>query len=305
VRSASRLSVGLDIGATKIHGVVVDDAGNIQAEARAATQSGAEGVLASAVGVVDELRDAVDLHITGTVGVGIPGLVDTERGTVSFAVNLDIAGPVLLADRLSERLGLPVAIENDLNAATLGAWHASGTDDLAYLSFGTGLAAGLVLDGKLRRGVHAAAGEIGHIPVDPAGERCHCGQRGCLETIASGSALTRMWPSSDAYPVASLFAAADAGDEKATLVRDRFVGGAADAVRLVALAVDPATILLGGGVTHLGEPFVAAVREALRASAASSDFLASLRLPERLRLVPTDLPVAALGAAMVGRRAQP
>jgi len=305
VRSASRLSVGLDIGATKIHGVVVDDAGVIQAEARAATQSGAEGVLASAVGVVDELRDAVDLHITGTVGVGIPGLVDTERGTVSFAVNLDIAGPVLLAQLLSERLGLPVAIENDLNAATLGAWHASGVDDLAYLSFGTGLAAGLVLDGKLRRGIHAAAGEIGHIPVDPAGELCHCGQRGCLETIASGSALTRMWPSSDAHPVESLFAAAEAGDEKAVAVRDRFVGGAADAVRLVALAVDPATIILGGGVAHIGEPFLAGVAEALRASAAASDFLASLRLPERLRLVPTDLPVAALGAAMVGRRAAP
>ena len=85
-------------------------------------------------------------------------------------------------------------VENDLNAATWGAHVLSGADDLAYLSLGTGLAAGFVLSGTLRRGAHGAAGEIGHVPVDPAGALCSCGQRGCLELSASGSALSAAWP---------------------------------------------------------------------------------------------------------------
>ena len=86
---------------------------------------------------------------------------------------------------------------------------------MAYLNLGTGLAAGIVLDGRLLRGGHGVAGEIGHIPVDPAGVVCGCGQRGCLETLASGSAIARMWPTDDPLPARELFDAADAGDEHA------------------------------------------------------------------------------------------
>jgi predicted NBD/HSP70 family sugar kinase len=293
----------LDIGATKTLGLVVDAEGAILAEVREPTEPGAEGVVRTAAHVVEALRAATDTALVGTVGVGIPGLVDVERGAVKHAVNLGVNGDWLpLRDLLGQRLGVPVVVENDVNAATLGAVAMSGEDDLVYLSIGTGLAAGLVLEGRLRRGDHGAAGEIGHVPVDPGGALCQCGQRGCLETIASGSALAAAWPTDDDVPPArALFAAADAGDPAAIAVRDRFAAGIASAIRVLSLSADPRSVVLGGGVAQLGEPLRAVVADALRAQAKTSPFLDSLDLAGRLRVVPADYPVAAVGAALLGR----
>jgi glucokinase len=296
------LFVGLDIGATKTLGLVVDGSGSIRAEVREATEPGADGVVRTAQRVVEALRAATGEQLTGTVGVGIPGLVDVERGAVKHAVNLGVDGDWLpLADLLGARLGVPVVVENDVNAATLGAVALSGEDDLVYLSIGTGLAAGLVLEGRLRRGDHGAAGEIGHVPVDPAGALCQCGQRGCLETIASGSAIAAAWPSGDVPAAQALFAAAQSGDPKAIDARDRFADGVASALRVLCLTVDPRTVVLGGGVAQLGEQLRVAVAAALLDQAATSPFLASLDLAGRLRVVPSDYPVAAVGAALLGR----
>jgi glucokinase len=295
------VKLGLDIGATKTLGVVLDDDGRIRAEVRERTAPGAGGVVESAGRVVDALRAATGDPLAGPVGVGIPGLVDVEQGAVKHAVNLGLDGDfVPLGDLLGERLGVRTVIENDVNAASLGAAALSGDRDLIYLSIGTGLAAGLVLDGVLRRGVHGAAGEVGHLPVDPQGAVCSCGQRGCLETIASGSALAAAWPSGDVPPAQALFAAAQAGDEKAVQVRDDFAAGVASAVRALSLTVDPASIVLGGGVAQLGEQLRVAVAQALLAQAATSPFLASLDLAGRVRVVPADYPVAAVGAALLG-----
>ena len=296
------LSVGLDIGATKTLGLVADADGMILAEVREPTMQGAHGIVVTAARVVEALRLATGEELPGAVGIGVPGLVDVDRGAVKHAVNLDVDGDWLPLGRLlSDRLGVPVVVENDVNAAALGAVALSGKNDLVYLSIGTGLAAGLVLDGRLRRGEHGAAGEIGHLPVDPAGAFCQCGQRGCLETVASGSALAAAWPSGEIPPAQALFAAAADGQVKAIEVRDRFVAGVADAVRALSLAVDPKTVVLGGGVAHVGEPLRLAVAAALRAQAAASPFLASLELADRLRVVPADYPVAAVGAARLGR----
>lgn len=294
------ISVGLDIGATKVHGVAVDVDGAILAEHREPTQLGPDGVVRSAAAVVAALASA---GVPGPVGVGVPGLVDPDRGAVKYAVNLGLNGDwVPLGEMLADRLGTSVMVENDVNAATLGAHLIAGADDVAYISLGTGLAAGMVLGGVLRRGFHGAAGEIGHLPVDPHGPRCSCGQRGCLELVASGSALAAAWPSVDRPPAQALFAAAAAGDERAIQVRDRFAAGVADAVRVIALAVDPRAIVIGGGVAALGELLRVAVAAALARQAESSPFLASLDLPGRVQVVPTGVPIAALGAALLGRK---
>lgn len=299
--------VGLDIGATKILGVVVTSDGRVLAEARTPSPPGGDLIVATAADLVDELRRQVAAGGSAapdTVGVGIPGLVDAARGVVRHAVNLGVqADPFPFAERLAALTGLPVDIDNDVNAAALGVAAVTGADDLAYLSIGTGLAAASVLDGALRRGARNAAGEIGHIPIDPAGATCQCGQVGCLETSASGSAIALAWPSSDQPPAQALFDAADAGDAAARRIRDHFAARVADAVRLMALAVDPAVIVLGGGVAQVGERLSIAVREALADQAASSPFLASLDLPGRLCLAPHDTPVAAVGAALLRERA--
>jgi predicted NBD/HSP70 family sugar kinase len=300
--STSSLQVGLDIGATKILGAVIDADGTVIAQTRQDTLPGPDGVLDTAVTVLDQLATALDGVLPSHIGIGIPGIVDRGRGTVAHAVNLGLGGDWFpLADRLADRTGATVIVENDLNAATWGAHVLSGADDLAYLSLGTGLAAGFVLSGALRRGVHGAAGEIGHVPVDPAGPLCSCGQHGCLELRASGSALSAAWPAQGAVPPAeALFAAAAAGNAQAVAARDIFAAGVADAIRMLGLAVDPAAIIIGGGVAHVGEPLLAAVTAALRAQAAESPFLAALGLADRLRLLPGQLPVGAIGAALIG-----
>ena len=293
--------VGLDIGATKILGAVVAPDGAILAQFREPTVPGADGVLATATRVLDRLAAEFDGVLPSHVGIGFPGLVDRDRGAVSHAVNLGLGDDWLpLAERLAERTGAAVMVENDVRAATWGAHILSGADDLGYLSIGTGLAAGFVLGGVLRRGASGASGEIGHVPVDPDGRLCSCGQRGCLELSAAASALTAAWPTDgELSPAAAVFAAAAAGDPRAVAVRDHFAARVADAIRMLGLAVDPAVIVLGGGVTDLGQPLLAVVTAALRAQAVTSPFLAAINLAARVRLLPAGVPAAAIGAAMI------
>ncbi len=302
--------IGLDIGATKILGVVMGDGGAVVARARQDTSPGPDGILTTVTTVLGLLATQLDgTGLDGArpshIGIGIPGIIDRGRGAVRHAVNLGLGGDWFpLAGRLADRTGAAVVVENDLNAATWGAHVLSGADDLAYLALGTGLAAGFVLSGSLRRGAHGAAGEIGHVPVDPGGALCSCGQRGCLELSASGSALSAAWPSAGELPAAeALFAAAAAGNPAAVSARDRYAARVADAVRMLGLAVDPAAIIIGGGVAHVGEPLLAAVTGALRAQSATSPFLAALDLASRVSLLPDRLPVAAIGAALIGSEA--
>ena len=184
---------------------------------------------------------ATGRELTGAVGVGMPGLVDVERGAVKHAVNLGVDGDWLPLRRPARRRGsaCPVVVENDVNAATLGAVALSGDrrPRLPQHRHRPGRRAGARRPAAARR--HGAAGEIGHVPVDPPGALCQCGQRGCLETVASGSALAAAWPSRRRPPAQALFAAAAAGDLAAIAVRDRFAAGVASAVRLLGLTVDP------------------------------------------------------------------
>lgn len=318
-RQAARASVpagpavGLDIGGTKTLAVLLSPAGDVLAQARVPSTPGPEGVVAGAVRAVREVVARADGDgglgpLTG-VGVGVPGIVDPDAGTVRHAVNLGLGEePVALADRLADALGTGVVVENDLTVAAVGAAHLTPSDDgrpvdLAYLSLGTGLAAGLVLDGRVRRGAAGAAGEIGHVPVDPQGPPCACGQRGCLELYASGSAVAALWPPRGGRPApVALFEAAAAGDAAAAAARDRYAAAVAAAVRLLALSVDVPQVVLGGGVARLGRPLLDAVRRALEEQAAASPFLRSLGLAGRVRLAPDHVPVAAVGAAVLGRR---
>lgn len=298
--------IGLDIGGTKIHGIALGPDDVVLAETRAPTRTGPEGVVRSAAAVVADLHDALGpaAAADAPIGVGIPGIVDAAAGTVRHAVNLGLDGVSLpLAAQLGALTGAPVQVENDTNAATLGARALEHAADLVYLSLGTGLAAGLCLGGHLRRGFHGAAGEIGHLPVDPAGALCGCGQRGCLELVASGAALAAAWPTASGSAAEAVFAAAER-DARALEVRTAFADGVAAAVRALALAVDPEVVVLGGGVAAVGQPLRDAVAEALRRQAVGSPFLASLDLAARLRVV-TDPSVAAIGAALLTDEAAP
>lgn len=299
------MRAGIDIGGTKTDAVAISADGALAQRLRVPTGFGPDAVLQTALGAVTRLAELAGIRAGEfeSIGIGIPGAVDSASGRVTHAVNLGLEG-LELGGRLTAQLGRDVRIENDVNAAALGAYHLlerDPTHSMAYLNLGTGLAAGLVIEGRLWRGSHGIAGEIGHIPVDPGGAVCVCGQRGCLETAASGSAIARQWPTDDPSPARALFAAAAAGDRRAVEVRDRLVENVGAAVRLLVLTVDVDSVVIGGGLSSLGEPLLADVRAVLDRWSADSPFLASLALSDRVQIVPDGFPAAAVGAALVGR----
>ncbi|HEX4401283.1 MAG TPA: ROK family protein [Galbitalea sp.] len=296
------MRLGVDIGGTKTDAVALDGAGVTTQRVRLVTGFGSLAVIETATAAISRIAELSGLEPSGfeSIGIGIPGMVDSASGHVRHAVNLGLDG-LDLGDAIAERLGVGVRIENDVSAAALGAYHGLGlTSSMAYLNLGTGMAAGLVINGELWRGPRGAAGEIGHIPVDPNGALCGCGQRGCLETVASGSGVARVWTSGDQYPVRALFDAAEAGDTQATAIRAKLAGGVAAAIRVLILTADVETVVIGGGLSHLGERLLDDVLVVLSSWSATSPFVASLELGSRVQLVPNDFPAAAVGAALVG-----
>lgn len=297
------MRIGVDVGGTKIDAVAFDGQA-VAARVRIPSGFGNQAVVRAIVDAVGNLTAQLGNAAPriDSIGVGIPGMVDPAAGRLQHAVNLGV-DDLLLGPQLEGLLGTRVLVENDVNAASLGAYHLLGlTGSMAYLNLGTGLAAGVVVDGELWRGSRGAAGEIGHIPVDPDGVECACGQRGCLETIASGSAVARLWPVDHPVPGVHLFDAADAGDPRALEVKASLVAGVAAAIRLIVLAMDVDTVVVGGGLSNLGERLLGPVRGALAGFAAESSFIADLDLAARVRLAPSDQPVPAIGAALVAGR---
>ncbi|GAA4159894.1 ROK family protein [Gryllotalpicola daejeonensis] len=297
------MRLGLDIGGTKVDAVALGDDLEVLGRARVASGFGPEQVVANAEAAARqaaEVAAAAGATPLESVGIGIPGIVDAEAGVVRHAVNLGLE-QLELARHLEQRLGAPVRVENDVNAASLGAYHLLGLDgSMAYLNLGTGVAAGFVNDGAVWRGARGTAGEIGHIPVDPTGVICGCGQVGCLETVAGGGWVARKWGGDAALPLVDLFDSADAGDERALALRAELFEGAAAGVRILILTADVETVVIGGGVANLGARLIDAVRDRLDELARVSPFLSSLELSARVRLVPLDRPVAAIGAALAG-----
>ncbi|HZI95890.1 MAG TPA: ROK family protein, partial [Actinomycetales bacterium] len=184
-------TIGVDIGGTKIAAGVVDDDGTLLAKVRRETP--ATDVEAIEVAVADAVRELCEGRDVAAVGVAAAGYVDATRSVVLFAPNLAWRDEPLRAD-LEDRTGLPVLVENDANAAAWGEFRygaAREVDDMVLLTVGTGLGGGIVLHGNLLRGAYGVAAELGHVRVVPDGIRCPCGQRGCWEQYASGSALVR------------------------------------------------------------------------------------------------------------------
>ncbi|MFF7291792.1 ROK family protein [Microbacterium sp. NPDC008134] len=296
------MRVGLDVGGTKIDAVAVSPSGEIIGRMRRPTGWGDTAVVESIVLAVRTLaaENAIAMADIGSVGIGIPGLVDVASGRVLHAVNLGVES-LDLAARAQAELGIPFRVENDVKAAALGAAVLRGaTGSMAYLNLGTGVAAGIVIDGRIHRGSRGTAGEVGHISVDPRGRVCGCGQRGCIETLCGGGALAKAWGRPGALPVKDIIDAADAGDADALRLRADLHHGGAAAVRVLVLSADVDTVIIGGGLTALGPRLEDGIRSALQADAEASPFMRSLHLDERIEMLPAGSPAAAFGAALVG-----
>ncbi len=265
--------VGVDLGGTKILGALVDVAGSLAptvvADVKRSTPTlSAEAVIDELVSVIRALDpDPV------AVGIGTPGVVVPGTGGVQVAPNLPgFDRPIPLGALLRERLGVPVVVGNDVNMAAYGearAGAAAGHPDVLAVWMGTGLGAGLVLDGRLRVGASGLAGELGHVIVVPGGRRCGCGGRGHLEAYIGRRAMEERARElhDSGRPTAlvdlvgpkrmksSAFRAAyDMGDEVATELIDEGLEMLGIAVANVVVTVDVSTVVLGGGLgERLGE----------------------------------------------------
>jgi glucokinase len=314
---ASRpLRVGVDIGGSKVAVLVVDATGAVVgrelAPSVAADPDLAIGqiaaVIRSAVASAGATMDDVE-----AVGVGVPGRVDRGTGTVTFAVNLGWHH-LPLGERLAADLGVPVAVENDVRTAAAGLHERApfgSIDDLAYLSIGTGISAGIVLGGRLHRGVRGVAGEIGHVVLEPDGPRCACGLDGCFEALAAGSAIARAARDAVAAGAAGttttlaalaeptaedVFAAATAGDPTATAIVDQATTWIGRMVHALVLTYDVRLVAIGGGVSKAGDPLLDRIRAALDAICAGSPFARELLSETEVRLLSPDLEIGPWGA---------
>ncbi|MBE9373140.1 ROK family protein [Saccharopolyspora sp. HNM0983] len=267
------LTIGVDVGGTSARAAVVDPGGRILDTRRVPTPGAVEALNAAVTGTV---RALAERYPVGAVGLAVAGFVSEDRRVVRFAPHLAWR-QVAVADELAARLGLPVVLEHDANAAAV-AEHRFGTARgervAALVAIGTGIGGALVLDGEVFRGAHGVAPELGHLRVVPGGRPCPCGGSGCWERYCSGTALARTdtelraaagQQAGERTGVEVAAAAAD-GDEVALRAVDDLAYWLGEGLALIADVYDPGVVVLAGGVSESAELFLPRAREHFAAS---------------------------------------
>ncbi|MEU1308889.1 ROK family protein [Streptomyces cinnamoneus] len=269
--------IALDVGGTAIKAALVAADNTFLHETRRATarDKGPDAVVAGILDLAAELRDlGADRfgEAASAVGVAVPGIVDTATGTAVYAANLGWRD-VPLREMLGARLGgaTPVALGHDVRTGGLAEGRIGagrGADRFLFVPLGTGIAGAIGIGGRIEEGAHGYAGEIGHVAVRPGpdGPECGCGGRGCLETVASASAVSRAWAAATGDPAAdaaACAAAVAAGDPRASAVWLHAVDALADGLVMGLTLLDPGTLIIGGGLAEAGETLFAPLRAAV------------------------------------------
>jgi len=262
--------VGVDLGGTTFTVGLVDESGKIIKRLTREThvEEGKDRVMERIAEAVND----VTTEDVEYVGIGSPGSIDRDRGIVRFSPNFPDWWDVPLADEIERRTGKKVFIENDANSFVLGEkWFGAGKnyDHIVALTLGTGIGGGVITHGRLLTGSTGIGAELGHIVIEPNGPVCGCGVRGCLEAVASGTAIKKFamesykkFPDSKIFAMAGgpdkvtpkdVFEAVLLGDRLATLIRDRVVDALARAIASYVHTFNPQVIIIGGGISRAGD----------------------------------------------------
>lgn len=260
--SAQRdLVIGVDVGGTTVKAALIGSDGLEYGHIERPTprQLGPDAVIATTIRAIDELRARVpeDARLRA-VGLVVPGVVDAQQGVAVYAANLGWR-ELPLRQIVAEAIGLPVVLDHDVRAAGLAELElgaGQGLQEVLFVALGTGVAAAVITRGQAYAGATGRAGELGHLPVFPEGERCACGQRGCTETYASAAALSRRYSAASGIsevPAKEVISRAAAGDPVADRIFTDAVTALARALVHYVLLMDPQVILIGGGLAASGE----------------------------------------------------
>jgi glucokinase len=302
-----RSAIGIDVGGTKVGGLLVGEDGEVLAQEAADTP--AEDVEATIETIYRVAGALAGRGEPEGIGVGAAGMVDFEAGTLRFAPNL--AWKEVPIRALMERTGLPAVVDNDANVAAWGEYRfgaGRGYRNLLVVTVGTGIGGGLITGGRLLRGAHGFAGEIGHFIVEPGGPWCGCGNQGCWEQVASGRALDRAAregaesrPDSMIATLAGghavegrhVWEAARRQDRMAVLILEAVGRRLGEGIAGLVNVLDPNAVVIGGGVADIGDLLLDPAREAFRDAVEAPD-----HRPE-VPLVPAQLGnrAGAIGAA--------
>jgi glucokinase len=309
--NGGELLLGIDVGGTKIAGVAVDaSSGELLAERRQPIDD--VPLERQVIGFARGLVDGAGGERLAAIGVAVPGLVDAGSGVMRLAVNVE-AGELAIGPLVAEAMGAPCFVEHDARAAAL--WllgRGDPRDSLAYFSIGTGISAAVVIGGRLVRGVTGLAGEIGHIQAVEAGPACPCGLHGCLEAVAAGPAVARMAEeavasgevtslSQGATGPEAVYRAAAAGDRVALAIADQVGIYLARAIRGIVLSYGVDRVVIGGGLSRAGEPFLRPILDELEREQAASPLISHALTPNPVELLPADSDPGAWGAVVVAR----
>ena len=263
---------GIDLGGTQVRVALARSDGRLLASIKTKT-----ALLRTAQDMVDWAAAEIDRHRgrekVCSITIAAPGPIDLKRGVLVNPPNLPWQN-VPLAAMMSRATGAKVELANDADMAGLGEFHhgaGRGTKNMMYITWSTGVGAGLIIDGKLHRGAHGTAGEVGHMIIDPSGPLDTCGQRGCLEAFVGGKALAR----DTGHTAAQIFAAAARGDRSARVVIERAARYMGTALINLTNALDPEMFVMGGGVSRSWALVQPTMIEVLR----SSPFIKPARRP--------------------------
>lgn len=282
----SKIACGIDLGGTKLEVGLVDDNGNIIARVKRPTHAheGPESV-------IDKINDSIMTALEKSnikqrdlrgIGIGVPGLIDADMGKVIFLTNLPGWRDIPLAEIMEEKFHIPVKLGNDADAAAYGEYlfgSGRGARNFVYMTVSTGIGGGVIIEGKLYRGASSGAAEIGHVVIDVHGEKCNCGNYGCFEALASGTAIARFakraidrgkhslieeLSGDEPIKAEHVFEAAGQGDRLALDIIDEEAFYLGIGICNIMAMYNPERIAIGGGVSNQWDMFYHKMMETVR-----------------------------------------
>jgi len=315
--------IGIDLGGTTVKFAILTEEGEIQQKWSIETDIQNEGknIVPSIIESINHRLDLYGLSADDILGIGMgsPGTVDRAQGTVIGAYNLNWSTLQPVKEQIEEGTGIAFCIDNDANVAALGErWKGAGEDgaDVVFVTLGTGVGGGIIADGNLIHGKVGAAGEIGHIIVEPDGYQCTCGNHGCLETVASATGVVRLargfseryaggselkWLIDDGQEVTAktVFDQAKRGDQLAAIVVDKFYYYLGLACGNIGNILNPETIVIGGGVSAAGDMLLNGVEEYFHKFA-----FPTVRTSTKLKLAKLGNDAGVIGAASLVKQSR-